>query len=202
MKTIATSLVLLLAASTVGCADDSTSSREPSPPGGPQGDGGFTPAATPDALINAILDAHNEVRANAQPTPAPPFSPFVWSEELAALAQKWADNCVFAHNSQELWAAGHGQNITAHGGSSGQTTDAALVVRAKETVQGWASEASAYTYGPISISDSTFMQTGHYTQIVWRNTTKVGCGYESCPLFQLWVCEYEPAGNVPNQLPY
>ena len=46
---------------------------------------------------------------------------------------------------------------------------------------------------------------GHYTQVVWRNTTHVGCATAICtknspfgaqfPTWQLWVCNYTPPGN-------
>ena len=44
--------------------------------------------------------------------------------------------------------------------------------------------------------------TGHFTQLVWQNTTKLGCGAKACeegggdaPGWYL-VCEYDPPGNV------
>ena len=46
-------------------------------------------------------------------------------------------------------------------------------------------------------------QCGHYTQIVWAATEDVGCGTSVCPsLGQVWVCNYQPAGNVEGQRPY
>jgi hypothetical protein len=40
------------------------------------------------------------------------------------------------------------------------------------------------------------MDTGHFTQVVWRATTHVGCGTASCTGLVLWVCNYDPPGNV------
>jgi hypothetical protein len=47
---------------------------------------------------------------------------------------------------------------------------------------------------------------GHYTQVVWRNTERVGCGYSTCQAqgfnFEVWVCNYDPPGNFIGQAPY
>jgi hypothetical protein len=45
------------------------------------------------------------------------------------------------------------------------------------------------------------MSTGHFTQLVWKGTTQVGCGRTNCSdksdlSGYLFVCEYSPAGNV------
>ncbi|MDO9190699.1 MAG: CAP domain-containing protein [Sulfurimicrobium sp.] len=44
---------------------------------------------------------------------------------------------------------------------------------------------------------------GHYTQLVWKKTTAVGCGMAVCgSRDQIWVCQYSPAGNWAGQKPY
>jgi hypothetical protein len=52
----------------------------------------------------------------------------------------------------------------------------------------------------------------HYTQLVWRASTTLGCGVRQCstgspfgpqfPNWTIWVCRYQPAGNVGGQRPY
>jgi pathogenesis-related protein 1 len=111
-----------------------------------------------------------------------------WSDELAASAQKWANqlgkNCAFKHSSSE-----YGENIWM--GTSGAFTTA-------DVVDSWGSEKEDYTYSDNSCSDVC----GHYTQIVWSTTQYVGCGVVSCDGFDIWVCQYDPAGNVTGQKPY
>ena len=44
---------------------------------------------------------------------------------------------------------------------------------------------------------------GHYTQVVWRDSTEVGCGMAVCAnASQVWVCNYRPPGNYVGQKPY
>jgi hypothetical protein len=53
---------------------------------------------------------------------------------------------------------------------------------------------------------------GHYTQIVWRDTTNLGCAIEYCttgspfgPVYPNWafvVCQYDPQGSWAGQRPY
>ncbi|CAH8607325.1 unnamed protein product [Schistosoma bovis] len=48
-------------------------------------------------------------------------------------------------------------------------------------------------------------QCGHYTQLVWEDTTDVGCGVTKCPNFPYGlsiVCNYGPGGNYVGRSPY
>ncbi|KAI2620472.1 PR-1-like protein [Hypoxylon sp. NC1633] len=58
----------------------------------------------------------------------------------------------------------------------------------------WAGEASEYDYNSPGFGEDT----GHFTQLVWRDTTDVGCGAVLCPGNGGWylACEYWPRGNV------
>ena len=60
----------------------------------------------------------------------------------------------------------------------------------REAVAMWLSEEGAYTPGPGSGFSSA---TGHYTQVVWKGTSEVGCGLAPCGLV---TCSYDPPGNV------
>jgi hypothetical protein len=69
-------------------------------------------------------------------------------------------------------------------------------------IDGWASEEKSYNYAKPAFHE----KTGHFTQLVWQNTTAVGCGAAQCNTngdkgVQGWlmVCEYSPAGNVVGQ---
>lgn len=67
-------------------------------------------------------------------------------------------------------------------------------------VEAWGDERKLYNFDrPTGFS----MSTGHFTQLIWKNTNSVGCGRVDCDNSAtdgasgwLVVCEYWPAGNV------
>lgn len=67
-----------------------------------------------------------------------------------------------------------------------------------DAVDGWGDERNKYNFNNGGFSEAT----GHFTQLVWKATTSVGCGRMDCDgkggSAQGWfvVCEYYPAGNV------
>jgi pathogenesis-related protein 1 len=162
------------------------------------GDAG-SPSAAPSADAQTWLDAHNRVRANPQPPPPAPLSPLGWSGDAAAVAQAWADGCVYQHNAGR---GARGENIAASAppGRWGIT----------DAVDAWASEVQDYDYSRNACAAGK--ECGHYTQIVWRDTARVGCAHRQCnanspfgsqaPVWDYWVCDYEPPGNVIGQKPY
>lgn len=131
------------------------------------------------------------------PVPSPALPPLTWNASAAAVAQAWANTCTWAHNAGR---GSLGENLYA---SSSPTTGTA-------TVQSWASEAQWYTLATNTCASGQVC--GHYTQLVWRNTTSVGCARNTCttgspflPQFPTWtivVCDYAPPGNVIGQRPY
>ena len=138
--------------------------------------------AVPDAM-RGIVEAHNARRA-AHCAP-----PLAWSPEVAAVAQRYADQlreggCNLAHSSGP-----YGENL--YGASPAGGTSAAAVVDA------WYSEVAQYNPARPGFS----MQTGHYTQVVWRGTARVGCGVARCADAEVWVCNYDPPGNVQGSYP-
>jgi pathogenesis-related protein 1 len=152
--------------------------------GGPGGD------AEP-AAMSGITAAHNAVRAEVNPAAATPLPPLAWSSEVASAAQAHAARCVFEHSQ-----SGYGENIYA---TSGSATPA-------DVVNSWSSEVEEYDYASNGCSGTC----GHYTQVVWAASLRLGCGMADCsensPLgsdtWQLWVCNYDPPGNYIGQRPY
>lgn len=63
-------------------------------------------------------------------------------------------------------------------------------------IDAWANEEKKYDYQSAQFSEAT----GHFTQLVWEGTTKVGCGAVKCNTDSakgwFFVCEYDPPGNV------
>ena len=126
------------------------------------------------------MDAHNRVRAKHC------AGPLAWSPKLAQVAQKWANSlrdqgCAFGHSK-----GSYGENLAA--GSTG-------LLDPEGVVKMWYDEVAQYKFPNGGFS----MKTGHFTQVVWRSTTHVGCGHSQCKGMDIWVCEYDPAGNWEGQ---
>lgn len=59
-------------------------------------------------------------------------------------------------------------------------------------IDAWYAEESQYNYGRGGFSSAT----GHFTQLVWRDTTRLGCAYNFSCGMKTYVCNYSPPGNV------
>jgi pathogenesis-related protein 1 len=153
------------------------------------GDSGDGPPITnePPGLEGTVA-AHNAVRAEVG------VEPLTWDPDLAAIAAAWAARCIddeapsglIDHNEgrSDTYPEYVGENIY---GSSGQASGT-------DAVASWAEEEADYDYA----SNSCNGVCGHYTQIVWRATTKVGCALHDCAGLQFGstvVCNYAVGGN-------
>ncbi|MCA1825634.1 MAG: CAP domain-containing protein [Myxococcales bacterium] len=154
--------------------------------------------APPTMEALAWLDAQNAVRQNARPVPSPPLTPLTWSADAAAVALAWAQNCTYQHNQNRGL---RGENIAANGPSGSWSLQG--------VVDAWAGEAADYDLANNSCASGK--ECGHYTQLVWRDTTRAGCAHATCnrnspfagiSTWDFWVCDYEPPGNVVGQKPY
>lgn len=141
--------------------------------------------------MNGMTAAHNAARASVSPPATPAIPPLAWDGTIGAYAQAYADNCVWQHSGGP-----YGENIYATSGS----------VAPGDVVASWMSEEPDYDYAANSCSAIC----GHYTQVVWRDTARLGCGVTNCASgapwnggpFQFWVCDYDPPGNFNGQRPY
>jgi pathogenesis-related protein 1 len=140
----------------------------------------------------AALDFHNKVRKDVS------VLNLEWSRELAAYAQLWAtklatDGCKLEHRpSTGKWARIYGENIyfgTAKG------------LSASDASKAWYGEIKDYKNEKLTMSN--FSKVAHYTQMVWRTTTKVGIGQAVCASgATIIVANYSPMGNYMGQKPY
>jgi hypothetical protein len=92
-------------------------------------------------------------------------------------------------------SSGYGENLFAISGrrATGQ-----------EAVDAWGSEIQYFQNGlfPNVSKTGNWADVGHYTQVVWSETTQVGCGVAGSPRFEVWVCNYDPPGNVTGRSPF
>jgi uncharacterized protein YkwD len=132
----------------------------------------------PDTTTNfadRALAKHNAYRQLHQDT-----GPLTWDSRLAQDAQSWANRCVWGHSTNDL-----GENL-AKG-----TTDIDTAVSL------WYNEINSYDYNNPGFA----LNTGHFTQVVWKGTKSVGCAVQHCPNLEnlpIIVCNYSPAGTWRN----
>ncbi|XP_063962060.1 uncharacterized protein LOC129270585 [Lytechinus pictus] len=131
-----------------------------------------------------------------------------WDDDLAYMALAWARGCSFHHPQPgEMQNVSPyetiGQNIWAYTGTRDSPRSGT------KATQDWYDEVVDYTYQAGS-GGYCGRVCGHYTQIVWAATNRVGCGRMFCPslsrtsLRNAWyvVCNYAPAGNYQGVQPY
>ena len=151
-------------------------------------------AGVEPAAMRGATAAHNRARASVQPPAPVPLPKLIWDNDLQRLAQHWADRCVFEHSHGAT-----GENLFA---GTADHYEPAFVV------DDWVSEKKDYHFAGNSCDGAC----GHYTQVVWANSRRVGCAMQTCTkhspfgastgAWQLWVCEYDPPGNYVGQWPY
>lgn len=113
--------------------------------------------------------------------------PFLeWNDSVASYAADYAQKCVWEHNPQ-LGQIGFGENLAQGYGN------------VSSAVAAWYDEVSMYSFGnsPTGFSEAT----GHFSQLVWKSSVSVGCGWTDCQgkgdiEGVMLVCDYYPAGNV------
>jgi uncharacterized protein YkwD len=172
---------------------------------GPTADagGGTVSDASPDE--SAWLDPMNQARADVMANEPP----LTWNPIAAQVALAYAQQCNYLHNP----------NLQSDYKSAGGTTSAGENIAAGAPTltiaganMGWIDdEKPAYTYATNSCNTSIAPECGHYTQIVWKTTTSVGCALVTCNTNSpfntakygtKWgyaVCDYAPAGNIVDQ---
>ncbi len=152
------------------------------------------------AQVAGVTDAHNRVRTGVKPSATPALRPLGYSSKVAATAQAWADGCDYRHNPGR---GALGENIYSYATTASQPTAIQL-----DAVASWAGEAPDYDYASNTCSDVC----GHYTAVVWRDSTDLGCGVTFCrtrspfgsrlPDWWFVVCNYAPPGNYIGRRPY
>jgi N-acetylneuraminic acid mutarotase len=145
--------------------------------------------------LKGITSRHNEYRATVG------VPPMEWDTDLAAIAQGWAETCtdgngngLIDHNSgrSDNYQGQVGENIYGNGGNSARQADA---------VDLWAAEEANYDI----VNNTCSGVCGHWTQMVWEETNRIGCGKHICPGLAFGatiVCNYAPSGNINNRRPY
>jgi uncharacterized protein YkwD len=149
-------------------------------------------AAADTGFERPILAAHNaERRLVGVPD-------LVWDARLAADAAVWARHLAtlgrLEHAPRDV-NPGEGENLWM-GTAGGYAV--------QDMVAGWSGEKADFRPGvfPDVARQGGWQSVGHYTQMIWRDTTAVGCATASSAQWDVLVCRYAPPGNVMGQAPY
>jgi hypothetical protein len=152
------------------------------------------PADRGEGLLRAaILDRHARERV------AVGVPPLRWDETLAAHARVYAEEMArtrrFAHAEQPHGPTREGENLWT--GTRG-------AYAYSEMIGHWAAERRDFVNGvtPAFSRTGRWEDVAHYTQMVWRGSTRVGCALASNASDDYLVCRYAPAGNVVGQRTY
>ncbi|NXL89971.1 PI16 inhibitor, partial [Alectura lathami] len=147
-----------------------------------------------DEEKRVILDEHNKYRAQVSP-PAMDMLKMSWDTELEAFAQAYAEKCIWEHNKDR---GRRGENLFAM----------APTLDLEFAVEDWNAEKKHFNLSASTCAPGNMC--GHYTQVVWAATHRIGCGEKFCGKIDgieaediyLLVCNYYPPGNVKGRKPY
>ena len=151
---------------------------------------GAAGAALPADIASRILNAHNAARAEVR------VAPMRWDAGLAADAEVWARHLA-GLNRMEHWGT-HGEPANHEGENLWMGTRQAFTV--EQMVGSWANEKIALRR--MRRWEDDFHAVGHYTQMVWRGSTAVGCAIVANASYDFLVCRYAPQGNIVGQNPF
>lgn len=133
-----------------------------------------------------LLDLHNRERALVKALP------LKWDPELAAAAAAYGPTLArlgrLEHAPPEQ-RPGQGENLWMG------TRNA---YRVERMFRGWAREKSIFRRGlfPDVSTTGRWQDVAHYTQVIWRGTTRVGCAVHQAEKWDYLICRYAPPGNV------
>ncbi len=128
------------------------------------------------------LEEHNLRRASSETLDRKSLVPLVWDQSLSQSAKSWADQLAYQNNGLTHSKLGNGENLYS-------TTDRGSSCKA--AVDAWFNEYPLY-YNQ-KIGGAGFNGYGHFTQLVWPETTKIGCAFSDNASNRYVVCHYDPA---------
>lgn len=132
-----------------------------------------------------FLSPHNDARAQVG------VEALVWDDTVAAYAQNYANqrigDCALQHSGGQ-----YGENLFEGYGITDPVGGA---------VTAWVNEKQDYDYTSNTCAEGKVC--GHYTQVVWRDSKRLGCAQAQCNNGWIFViCNYDPRGNYVGQKPY
>ncbi|KAM6216428.1 glioma pathogenesis-related protein 1-like [Rhynchocyon petersi] len=150
-------------------------------------------------FIKDCVWIHNRFRSEVYPK-ARNMLYMTWDPALAQIAKKWASTCQFKHNTQLASRNRLHPNFTSLGENiwSGSVS----IFSVPSAITNWYNEYKYYDFE----TQTCQKVCGHYTQVVWADSYKVGCAVQFCHTVSglsftnaaHFICNYGPAGNYPT----
>ncbi len=147
-----------------------------------------------------------------------------WDDKLEQVAQNWANQCRWLHNANRgsqynalsptdidgnalVRNETVGENLAYYGYSNVFSASLEFAVSGYDA---WEEEGNHYSLGLLNETDHCDTTAcGHFTQLIWASTYKLGCAVNYCEPETLsslgatyLVCNYASAGNYSNRMPY
>ncbi|EMC96586.1 hypothetical protein BAUCODRAFT_148171 [Baudoinia panamericana UAMH 10762] len=151
------------------------------------------PSLASDSYQDVAVYHHNIHRVNHS---APNI---VWDTGLANTAAIIASSCNYSHNT-DVNGGGYGQNIAA--GVNAENISLIITELFYNGEVNWFDGL----YNVAQPNMTNFEHWGHFSQIVWKSTTSIGCATQMCSNLinfgtdsSFTVCNYGPPGNFANE---
>jgi len=155
-----------------------------------------------------ILDKHNELRRGE---PATNMQTMVWDNELEKFAQKMADTCDFDHSKTDERKNIQGDNTVFGYIGENIFASSGKKINALAATKNWWDEKGDYNYWTKGCTRGKMC--GHYTQMAWATSNRLGCAARYCANNMKNVnwssrsgyiifCNYGPGGNWQGQFIY
>lgn len=143
-----------------------------------------------------MLNVHNERRTSHC------VPPLKWCESLAKSAQAYADKCIL--NAHDMTYGMTGENMVDYWSEASIGNPILPALSDKDAFEKWYCENHNYDFNNPVVKGGFAVNcqdvNAHFTQIVWKNTSFLGCGRATCDIGghkgTHWVCRYKPPGNV------
>ncbi|XP_071950396.1 uncharacterized protein [Antedon mediterranea] len=139
-------------------------------------------------FMQQVLDAHNYYRCLHG------VGPLYSSSELSDHAQEVAESNAYYGLLLHSSDTDFGENLWYKANTDGSFNENSIT--GLEVVKAWYDEINVYDFNNPGFNGPT----GHFTQVVWKNTEQLGCGYSSKTeygyTYVYVACNYSPAGNV------
>ncbi len=138
------------------------------------------------SFAERLLEAHNDERARVG-VPA-----LQWDPRLAAEARQWAGELA------RRQTMAHAEPAARRGAGENLWRGTERYYSAEEMIETFIDEKRHFTRGTFPDVSTTgqWRDVGHYTQLIWRDTQKVGCAVAAGGGQDWLVCRYWPAGNT------